>query len=123
MGMRVMGGGSASATQSTSAAWQQRQQSFKDLASALHSGDLASAQKAYAGLTNSKNVDPNSPLGKLGQALQSGDLAGAQQAEQALQSSRHHHRGQGGAIASAPQVTAPSTDSTTSSTSYINTTA
>ena len=95
MGMGVSSLNASSATQSTSAGnWQQRQQAMQDLTTALKSGDLTAAQKAFTGLSSNRNVQGNSPLAKLGQALQSGDLSGAQQALQNLQSSRgHHHHG------------------------------
>lgn len=99
MGMRVGGMGSAGASQSTGVSnWQQNQQNFKNLASALSSGDLASAQKAYASLTaNNSNIPANSPLGQIGKALQSGDVGAAQQAMQSMQAARggHHHHGGG----------------------------
>lgn len=95
MGMRISGSGATSATQSTAIAnWQQRQQSFKDLNSALQSGDLAGAQKAFSGLTGGADTMSGSgPLAQIGQALQNGDLAGAQKAGQQLLAGRagHHH--------------------------------
>jgi hypothetical protein len=52
MEMRIGSSASVGATQSPNVAnWQQRQQSFKDLSSALQSGDLGAAQKAYSALT------------------------------------------------------------------------
>jgi hypothetical protein len=92
MGMRI-NGSSAASTSLTSgvATMQQRQQDFKDLFSSLKSGDLASAQKAFANLTAGKALGADSPLSQLGQALQSGDLSAAQQAGQALQAQRSGH--------------------------------
>jgi hypothetical protein len=65
-------------------ALQQRKKSSQDLFSAIASGDLASAQKAYATLTRSglnegstPALNPNTPIGQIGQALQKGDLASA----------------------------------------------
>jgi hypothetical protein len=89
------------------AAWQQRQQSSKDLFSALQSGDLAGAQKAFSALTGGTgNVSSNSPLAQIGQALQNGDVAGAQKAAQQLQAQRgghhHHHGGQQTAQSATP---------------------
>ena len=86
MAMRISG----STMRSTGIShWQKRQQDFKDLYSALNSGDLANAQKAYANLTGgAKAVNSSNPLAQLGQALQSGDLAGARAAANQLQS-RH----------------------------------
>ena len=94
MGMRIGGGaGSAWATQNTSVGnWQQRQQNMKALGTALQSGDLATAQQAFATIAAGNPAmaaNANSPLAKIGQALQSGDLAGAQQAAQAWRGGRH----------------------------------
>jgi len=89
MGMRVGGSSPAGASQSTPVAnWQQRQQSFQDMMSAVQSGDLGAAQQAFKSLGGGRNIQGNSPLAQLGQALNNGDLAGAQQAVLALQSSR-----------------------------------
>jgi DNA-binding FadR family transcriptional regulator len=77
----------------------QWKQDFKQLASALQSGDLAGAQKAYSALQQlQQNNQPggqqqassgNNPIqndfAALGQALSSGDLAGAQTAFSQLQ--------------------------------------
>lgn len=86
MGMRIGGGQQAWSSQSSSVNnWQQRQQNFKALGSALQSGDLAGAQQAFATLSAANPAaasNPNSPLAQIGQALQSGNLAGAQQAAQ-----------------------------------------
>jgi hypothetical protein len=105
MDMSVATTGTASAAQSSALSnWQQRQQGFKDLTSALQSGDLASAQKAFAALDNG-NGNSNSPLAKIGQALKNGDLAGAQQAMQAMKASHgghHHHHGAQPTAAAAP---------------------
>ena len=92
MGMRV---GSSSPTWSsyqTSAVsgWQQRQQGMKDLFSSLKSGDLASAQAAFANVQTNA-TSSNSALTKIGDALKSGDMAGAQQAAQAMQAGHGHH--------------------------------
>lgn len=95
MGMRVGGsnaGWSSYQTSSAVSGWQQRQQGMKDLFSSLQSGDLASAQKAFAGIQNNTSSS-NSALTKVGDALQAGDLAGAQQAAKAMHAARggHHH--------------------------------
>ena len=86
MGMRIGGGQQAWSSQSSSVNnWQQRQQNFKALGSALQSGDLAGAQQAFASITAnnpSASSNPSSPLAQIGQALQSGNLASAQQAAQ-----------------------------------------
>jgi hypothetical protein len=72
-------------------------QNFQQLAQALQSGDLSSAQAAYTTLTqnlpnktadgaSSQNTPFQQGLAALGTALQSGNLSGAQQALQTLQS-------------------------------------
>jgi len=60
---------------------QQKQQNMNNMFTALKSGDLAAAQKAYA----SSGMPPmaannSSPLGRLYKALRHEDLAGAQKA-------------------------------------------
>jgi hypothetical protein len=89
MGMAITSS-TAGASQTGAAAWQQNQQSFAALAKALKSGDLSSAQSAYAALTTNKASanNPNSPLAQLGQALNSGDLTGAQKALAAMRSAQ-----------------------------------
>lgn len=67
-----------------------RQQTFAALVSALNSGDLPGAQRAYASLSDiqassqGRFANPNGPfaqaVSQIGQALRSGDLGGAQQA-------------------------------------------
>lgn len=107
MGMRMGGMGSAASAPSV-AAWQQRQQSVKDLSSALTAGDLGAAQKAFAGIGGGAGaLKGDSPLARIGQALQSGDLAAAQQAGQALQANRSRHRG-GADVDQATAAAAPS---------------
>jgi flagellar basal body rod protein FlgG len=83
---------------------------FKLLAQALHSGDLAGAQQAFATLqqdsprigravsesatsTSANSGNAASSLQSLSKALQSGDLAGAQQAFAALQQALGGHHG------------------------------
>lgn len=89
MGMRIGSAASSATSQTTSVAnWQQRQQNFGEMMSAVQSGDLAAAQQSFRSLGGNSNIQGNSPLAKLGQALQNGDLAGAQQAAQTLQRSR-----------------------------------
>ncbi len=95
MGMRVGSSSAGWANSQASASvsgWQQRQQGMKDLFSSLQSGDLASAQKAFASVQTNTSSS-NSPLTKVGTALQAGDLAGAQQAAKAMHAARggHHH--------------------------------
>jgi hypothetical protein len=81
---------------------------FQQLGQALQSGNLSSAQQAYATLSQlvSQNPPPGGASGQknplslalsqIGGALQSGNLAGAQQAFSALQSAAQAHGGQGG---------------------------
>ena len=89
MGMRVGGNSAPWSNQGVGANnWQQRQQSMKDLMSTLAAGDLAGAQKAYAAIAGQKQIDSNSPLGKIGAALKNNDLAGAEKIAQTWQESR-----------------------------------
>ncbi len=122
MGMSIQGVSATGSNQSVgAAAWQQRQQSFKDLTAALQSGDLSGAQKAFSTLTGGTGtVNASSPLAKVGQALQNGDLAGAQTAMQQVQASRaghHHHH------AATPQTATAAPTSSGSVGSLLNTTA
>lgn len=99
MGMRIGSSDGVRSTQTAAiAAWQQRQQGFKNLMSAVQSGDLASAQKAYAALGAGQGAaQGNSPLAQIGKALQSGDIVGAQKVAQHMQAQRaghHHHHNQ-----------------------------
>jgi hypothetical protein len=77
---------------------QQIMQDFKQLASALQSGDLAGSQQAYSALqqllpnqaqNGQQSTSGSNPIGSdfkaLGQALQSGDLNSAQSAFSQLQ--------------------------------------
>jgi DNA-binding FadR family transcriptional regulator len=110
--MGIQAVGSTSTTQSAAATqWQQQQQNFKNLSTALQSGNLAAAQQAFSTMIGGTGtVNPNSPLAQVGQALQTGDLAGAQKAMQQLQANRaggHHHHHQ-----SAPQTAATGTGAT-----------
>lgn len=97
---------------------------FQSLAQALDSGDLASAQQAFATLqqdspqvsravssATSGGTAASNPVAAawqtLSQDLQSGDLGGAQQAFAALQKAMHgghhgHHHGPASVAASAP---------------------
>jgi len=109
-------------------------QSFGQLAQALQSGDLASAQAAYTTLTQNQPAqgasgtsNSSNPLqqgiASIGAALQSGNLAGAQQALQTLQSQmkgahhHHHHHGAGQSQQAASSPTNSTTDSTGSASS------
>ncbi|MBI1333483.1 MAG: hypothetical protein JST12_09595 [Armatimonadetes bacterium] len=92
----------------TAAAAQQetKPRPFQALASALKSGDLAGAQKAFAdiqakrqskqGAKGNDNDADDQNWSALSSALQSGDLAGAQKAFQSMQTQmsqahQHHH--------------------------------
>ena len=118
MGMSIQGVSATGASQGVgAAAWQQRQQSFKNLTAALQSGNLASAQQAFSTLTGGTGtVNANSPLAQVGQALQNGDLAGAQKAMQQLQANRagghhHHHQDSTQTAATTTPASAPATSS------------
>ena len=83
MGMHISSSSAQSIYQMpyTSAQRTQRHQQFDALAQALQSGDANAANTAYAALVPSgSNIDPNSPLGKIGSALQAGNLAAAEAA-------------------------------------------
>ena len=90
MGMRIGGPSNAWASQSQAVgAWQNNQKGVKDMLSALASGDLASAQKAFAGIaTVSSGSASKSPLAQIGKALQNNDLASAQSLAQNMLKSR-----------------------------------
>ena len=89
---------------------QQKQQNMNNMFAALKSGDMASAQKAYA----SSGMPPmaannTSPLGRLYQALRHEDLAGAQKAALDMQ-------GKSGKNASSPANSTPNNASTPTTT-------
>lgn len=110
-------------------------QNFQQLAQALQSGDLSSAQAAYTTLTqnlpnktadgaSSQNTPFQQGLAAIGTALQSGNLSGAQQALQTLQSQmkgahhgHHHHHSQSQATGSASSPTSSATVSALSASS------
>lgn len=101
---------SSTAASGQTAAWQQKKQDYNSLISAAQSGDVASAQDAFASLTANKAPPANSPLAALGTALQSGDAATIKTATQALQSARgghghHHHHAQPAATPETPAAT------------------
>ena len=57
MGMRIGSAGSVAGSQDVGAGqWKQRQQGVKDLMSALSSGDIGAAQKAYSGLAGANGA-------------------------------------------------------------------
>ncbi len=128
----------SSSTGSSPVDWQIKAQqikaNFQALAQALQSGDLKSAQQAFATLqkdlpaksstataSSASSTNPNDLMNTVGQALQSGNLGAAQQAFAQLQQAshgRHHHRGapaattgaQGGPSASVTPANAGSSD-------------
>jgi hypothetical protein len=106
-----------------------RRQKIESLRDALDSGDLQSAQAAFAALdqssttgrststtpadgSNTKNQF-STDLQAIGQALDSGDLSAAQQALATMRQHRHHggHH-HGGAPATDPSAATPSTNAT-----------
>ena len=118
-----------------------RQADFQALGSALNSGDLAGARKAFAdflqtvpGANGVGSVTGSSPIGKdlqaLDSALQSGDVAGAQQAFAGLQQEvqkahghhhhRHHHKTNSATDPTASSAITGSTDVTGTLGSTIN---
>jgi soluble cytochrome b562 len=106
--MTVSAISSFSASQTSS--YQTYRQAFSQLTSALQSGNLTTAQDAYATLASSPAAQGTGPfaqaLQQIGQDLQSGKLSDAQQALASLQQLRqthshhHHHAGGGTSIAS-----------------------
>jgi hypothetical protein len=82
MGMNISSSSAQNVYQASySAVRTQRHQQFDALAQALQSGDANAANTAYAALVPSgSNIDPNSPLGKIGSALQAGNLSAAEAA-------------------------------------------
>jgi len=107
--MTITGVSSSSSSSFTPSANNDRD-TFRQLADAVQSGDLSTAQEAFTALTQSNPnlLTTSSPLGQdlnaLGQALQSGDVTAAQQALQNLQTDAqklgrghgHHHHGHHG---------------------------
>jgi len=85
---------------------QQKQQNMNNMFAALKSGDMATAQKAYA----SSGMPPmaannTSPLGRLYQALRHEDLAGAQKAALDMQGKN----GKSANTVANPNVSTPTT--------------
>jgi len=116
--------------------WQAKAQQIKtdyqSLAQALQSGDLKTAQQAFAALqkdfpaqsstattSSTSSSKPNNPMNALSQALQSGNLSAAQQAFAQLQQAHHghhrHHGGSGAATGAQGGTTASATSSDTGS--------
>ena len=120
MGMRVSSSPSSSTSMPIAEAgggaakWQQRQEDFKALSSAMQSGDVNAAKAAYASLTSGMSnlaSHPNSPLAQLGKALDSGDMSAASAAFAKV--GAHHPRLASGSGTPAPApAPAPATAST-----------
>jgi len=138
--MNVSGVNSATAPYQTSvqSSFKQRAQDFKALQTALQSGDMTSAQQAFASLqkdmpkSSQAAGTTSNPAGQPGQigtdyqslqsALQSGDLSGAQSAFATLKQdmqgtgaahgAHHHHHSKGG---DATSSTTPASSTTPSS--------
>ena len=96
---------------------------FKSLSDALKSGDLSSAQTAFASLqkdapalfSSSKNTNQSNPLNAIGTALKNGDVAAAKTALASLQKGHHGHRSrQSGSAASTSSETSTPSASTSS---------
>lgn len=104
---------SPTSTNSYDSPFADRRQKLEALRDALDSGDLQSAQSAFAALNPSPasgaatgsgaKTQFGSDLQALGQALDAGDLAGAQKAFAAMRQHRHH---------GAHHHSAPTTDAT-----------
>jgi hypothetical protein len=107
----------------------QKQKDNLALGRALASGDLASAQAAYAiraqDMGSDASAHQNNGIHQVGAALQAGDLAGAQAAFAAM--AMHNHKTQQGtgsnAQASAPAATGATDTTTNSIGSLLNTVA
>ncbi|MGO8919016.1 MAG: hypothetical protein ACLQJR_24205 [Stellaceae bacterium] len=99
---------------------------FQQLAQAIQSGNLSSAQQAYATLSQfiSQNPSPGGAngqsnpltqaLSQIGSALQSGNLSGAQSALTSLQQSLQSHRPSGGDGRTGDAVTSATANGSTS---------
>ena len=127
--MNVSGINSATTAYQTSvqSSFNQRAQDFKALQTALQSGDVTSAQQAFASMQkdmqnssqaagatsnpSGQSSQISTDFGTLQSALQSGDLSGAQSAGAARGAHHHHHHQSGGATSS----TTPASSSTPSS--------
>jgi outer membrane protein assembly factor BamD (BamD/ComL family) len=120
--------GTSASQQVNQGQWGQTNNAFQQLSQALSSGNLSSAQSAFATLQqnapqganaqNSQSSSTQSPFAALSSALQSGNLASAQQAFAQLQQTagqHHHHHGSHSAAAATTTATtasAPATGST-----------
>ena len=93
MGMRVGGNSSAWAANGINQ-WQQRNQSVKDLFSALNAGDLSGAQQAISKIPTGNTDNAQGPFAAISKALAANDLQGAQQAAQSMHGRHHHHHTQ-----------------------------
>jgi outer membrane protein assembly factor BamD (BamD/ComL family) len=122
----------SSSTGSSPVDWQLKAQqikaNFQALAQALQSGDLKSAQQAFATLqkdlpaksstataSSASSTNPNDLMNTVAQALQSGNLGAAQQAFAQLQQTHHGHHHRHGAPEAAPAVQSGTSTSATPS--------
>lgn len=124
MSVEAIGPNSSTApTSAMQAEFKKMRTDFKALSTAMKSGDLAGAQKAYAALQLDQSNMPNqtnTPLGQdisnLGSALSAGDMTGAQKAFATLQQDAQklhqgHHNHHGKAAAAPESNDSGSTDS------------
>lgn len=88
-----------------------RREAYKQMGSAMQSGDLSSARSAYA--TMVRNAPPGasmqagSPFAQLGKALATGDMSGAQSAWNTMVQDRLGNGSNGGTVQPGPVSTAP----------------
>ncbi len=82
MGMRISSGAAGASQMGGVNRWQQKRQDFNQLATALQSGDLSSAQKAFASISAKSPAAASStgPMADISKALQAGDINAAMQA-------------------------------------------
>jgi len=121
MGSRIASsGGMMSPSTNVAASWQQRQQSTKDMLSALKSGDLQAAQTAFATIkASTPNLNGNTALQHIGQSLEAGDLPAAQKAAQDMVAAHHGHHHQQVAQNAKQVITSPVPASSPSSASLL----
>jgi outer membrane protein assembly factor BamD (BamD/ComL family) len=92
-----------------------RREAYKEMGSAMQSGDLSSARSAYA--TMVRNAPPGatlqagSPMAQLGKALVTGDMSAAQSTWSEMVAK---HQGSDGVAPQAPVDTLPNTPSASS---------
>jgi hypothetical protein len=115
-------------TQNTS--FSQIRTDFNAMTSAVSSGNLTAAQKAYAALEadlgNGSAQNQNPTLAAIGKDLQSGDIKSAQSLLSGMQHAHHGHGHKGGKSGQSENLLAllfgtPSTDGTTTDTTNTTT--